>query len=221
MASRPDEIRDEIEYTRQELADDVDRLADRTVPSRVVHRRWEGVKDKVRGVTDSVMGRDSSSYRSYNTGDRVADRMADARDTVADKAADARDTVKDAAARASDRVSDAVQGAGDTVRQAPQAAMRQTRGNPMAAGLIAFGFGALVASLIPETEAERQAGAKLAERSDQVMDVVRQQGQELKESAKDAAAQVKETATQAASATAEQAKESGKSTVQQTKEAAS
>jgi hypothetical protein len=210
VASRPDEIRDEIEYTRQELADDVDRLADRTVPSRVVHRRWEGVKDKVRGVTDSVMGRDSSSYRSYGT-----------RDTVADKAADARGTVKDAAARTSDRVSDAAQGAVDTVRHAPQAAMRQTQGNPLAAGLIAFGFGALVASLIPETEAERRAGAKLAERSDQVMDVVRQQGQELKESAKDAAAQVKETATQAAGATAEQAKESGKSTVEQTKEAAS
>jgi gas vesicle protein len=193
VASEPDEIRDQIEATRQELASDVDRLADRTVPSRVVHRRWEGVKDNVRDVKEKVMG----------TGD----------------------SVQDVAGRAGDRVEGAAQTVADSVRRAPDAVKRQARGNPLAVGVIAFGVGLLVATLIPETEAERQAGAKLAEHRDEVLDKVKETGQELREglgdSVREAASQVKETAVQAASSTAEQAKESGRATVEETRSAAS
>jgi uncharacterized protein DUF3618 len=196
MATRPDEIRDEIEATRQELATDMDRLADRTVPSRVVQRRWEGVKDSVRGVSDKVMG--------------------------------AADSVQDTAGRTGDRLGEAVSGAAsgvaDSVRQAPQAVTRKARGNPVAAGVIAFGVGLLVASLIPETDAERQAGAKIAEHGEGVLDEMKEAGQQLRDelggSVREAAGQVKETATGAASATAEHAKEAGRSTVDQTRSAA-
>jgi hypothetical protein len=54
--SRPEELRSEIEQTRDDLAYDVDRLADHTVPSRVVGRKLAGVRERTRSVADRVMG---------------------------------------------------------------------------------------------------------------------------------------------------------------------
>ncbi|HEY3010460.1 MAG TPA: DUF3618 domain-containing protein [Micromonosporaceae bacterium] len=56
MATQPDQIREEIEATRGELAGDVDRLANRTSPKRIARRRWNGLKERVRGASDRVMG---------------------------------------------------------------------------------------------------------------------------------------------------------------------
>jgi len=46
MSDSPDEIRADIERTRQELGSDVDALADKVSPSKIVDRQV----DKVRGV---------------------------------------------------------------------------------------------------------------------------------------------------------------------------
>ena len=40
---------------------------------------------------------------------------------------------------------------------------RRAQGNPLAAGMIAFGLGMLVSSLIPSTEKEREAVSQLQE----------------------------------------------------------
>ena len=61
MAEEPDRIRDEIEATRYDLARNVDLLADRTVPTRVARRRWSGVKERVHGMSDRVMGTSSDA----------------------------------------------------------------------------------------------------------------------------------------------------------------
>ncbi|GIJ74289.1 DUF3618 domain-containing protein [Virgisporangium ochraceum] len=208
MGSRPEELRTEIEQTREELAYDVDRLADRTVPTRVAGRKWEGAKSRVRSVTDRVMG---------------------ARDSVAagakDKASSAGDTVKDAASTASDKVQDAASTAADTVRQTPDMVVRQTQGNPLAVGLIAFGIGLLTASLLPETEAEKRAGGAVAEHSgdlvEKAKETAREMADELGGTAREAADQVKQTAREAAQTTADQAKESGRTTVDQTRQSVS
>jgi uncharacterized protein YjbJ (UPF0337 family) len=201
MGSRPEELRSEIERTREELSYDVDRLADRTVPTRVAGRKWEGAKSRVRSVTDRVMGaRDS------------------ARDTVRDKAS----AVGDKASAVGGKAQDAAHAAADTVRETPDTVARQTRGNPLAVGLIAFGAGLLAASLLPETEAEKRAGGAVAERSgdlvDKAKETAREMADELGGSAREAAGQVKETAREAAQHTAEQAKESGRTTVEETRQ---
>ncbi|GAA1038379.1 DUF3618 domain-containing protein [Virgisporangium ochraceum] len=208
MGSRPEELRTEIEQTREELAYDVDRLADRTVPTRVAGRKWEGAKSRVRSVTDRVMG---------------------ARDSVAagakDKASSAGDTVKDAASTASDKVQDAASTAADTVRQTPDMVVRQTQGNPLAVGLIAFGIGLLTASLLPETEAEKRAGGAVAEHSgdlvEKAKETAREMADELGRNAREAADLVLLTAREAAQTTADQAKESGRTTVDQTRQSVS
>jgi hypothetical protein len=201
MGSRPEELRSEIEQTRDELAYDVDRLADHTVPSRVVGRKWEGVKGRARTVADKVMG---------------------ARDTAQDKASGAGSKFQEKASQAGDKVQETAQSVAGTVRDAPGTVARQTRGNPLAAGVIAFGVGLLAASLLPETEAEKRAGAAVADRSEGLVEKAKEAGREIADelggTAREAAQQVKETARDAAGHTAEQAKESGRTTVEQTRQ---
>jgi hypothetical protein len=195
----PDDIRREIEATRAELAQDVDRLADRTSPKRVARRGIDRIGDKVSGIKETVMGASSS------TGGSVKETAQQAGDKVQATASDAADSVKGAASSAA-----------DTVRRSPDLMKARARGNPIAVGLIAFGAGLLVATLLPETDAERQAGQKLADRGgdlvdqyrEPVMDAVNQIKQDATESAKQSAAEVKDTAQQAAQATAQSAKES-------------
>jgi hypothetical protein len=208
MGSRPEELRSEIEQTREELAYDVDRLADHTVPSRVVGRKVAGVKERARSVADRVMGaRDS------------------VRDSVRDTASSAGDRARDNATRAGEKVQETAHSVAGTVRETPDAVARQTRGNPLAAGVIAFGVGLLAASLLPETQAEKRAGAAVADRSEGLVDKARETARDmasdLGDTAKDAAGSVKDTAREAAGHTAEQAKESGRSTVEQTRQAVS
>ena len=69
---------------------------------------------------------------------------------------------------ASDKVSSvqsstqsAVSSAEEAVEQAPQMVREQTQGNPLAAGLVAFGLGMVVSSLMPPSEKEREAAAKV------------------------------------------------------------
>ena len=195
----PDEIRRDIEATRAELAQDVDRLADRTSPKRVARRGIDKIGDKVSSIKETVMGASSSTGGSVKaTAQRTGDR-------VQATASDAADSVRGAASSAA-----------DTMRQSPDLVKAKTRGNPLAVGLIAFGAGLLVATLLPETDAERQAGQKLADRGgdlvdqyrEPVMDAVNQVKQDATESAKQSAAEVKDTAQQAAQTTAQSAKES-------------
>jgi gas vesicle protein len=76
MVEEPDRLRDQIEATRADLSRDVDRLADRTSPSRVVQRRWSSMKEKTRGVTQRIMGQsreaaDSVQDMSHQAADKV------------------------------------------------------------------------------------------------------------------------------------------------------
>ena len=96
---------------------------------------------------------------------------------------------------------------------------RQTRGNPLAAGLVAFGLGALLGSLIPSTEPERRAaeavkdaagpaveGAKEMARDavEQVKPAVQEAGEQLKQAASDAKDEVVGQAETAKDHTVEQ-----------------
>lgn len=84
MATQAERIRTEIDATREELAHDIDRLADRTSPSRIAHRRWDAVKSKVGNVKDRVMGvsEDAASEVSGRASD-LADNVREAPDMVA------------------------------------------------------------------------------------------------------------------------------------------
>jgi len=130
-------------------------------------------------------------------------------------------TARDSGDSAKDKVSSAAEQAADQVRQAPEMVSRQTQGNPIAAGLIAFGAGMLVASLLPATTIERQAGQALREHGSDLIEPVRQPltesaqqiGGELGDQAKQAAQAVRDTAKDAATTTAESTKDSARHAV--------
>ena len=212
----PDEIRADIERTRATLSDDVDDLAESVKPRSVARRQVDKVKDAVGTVKDRVMGSDEDDYGTPTVGDRASA----AKDAVTDKAYAARDAVTDKAYAAKDTVSEKASDAADAVREAPTAVKRKTQGNPLAAGVIAFGLGMLVSSLIPSSEKERQAVSTLQENLEPVKqkatEVARDVGESLKPAAQEAAESVKSTAQEGV----ESVKQEGQAAAQDVKDQA-
>ena len=181
----PTEIRRDIAGTRTEMEGTLEAINDRVNPQRVYRRRSGRARQRWSSLKASIMGSDHGPSTSSRS---LSDRTPDV--DVSGRAQQARQAVSDA----------------------PDAAKRRTQGNPLAAGMIAFGLGALIGGALPETDAERQAvgeadrhldlqGTKerLTERAQQVGDDVKTSAQgaaqDLKGSAKDAAQDVKGDAT--------------------------
>ncbi len=166
----------DIEHRRAELSRDLDALTDKISPSQIVERRKEAARGKLRGVRDKVMG-----------------TAQDTRQSLASAGSGAGGSVSGAASGVASSVTDTAHSAKDTLQS-------QTEGNPLAAGLIAFGAGWLVSSLMPVSEKESRAAQQLVEtaKDSPLMEEARSLGQEvgqnLKESAAEAAQEVKSTA---------------------------
>lgn len=202
----PDEIRADIERTRATLSDDVDDLAESVKPKSVARRQVDKVKDAAGSLKDRVMGSDEDDYSSSST---VGDKASAAKDAVADKAYAARDTV-------SEKASDAA----DAVRGAPTTLKRKAQGNPLAAGMIAFGLGMLVSSLIPSSEKERQAVSQLQENLEPVKQKAAEVAQDVGESLKPAAQEAAESMKTTAQEGVESVKQEGQSAAQDVKDQA-
>lgn len=175
--SNPEQIQAQIERTRAELSDDVDRLTEKVSPPRVVGRQVDRVKTRAASLRDRVMG-------STDEGNGMRG--------------------------ASGSLGSAASSAKDAVASAPQAVRQQTQGNPLAAGLVAFGVGMVLSSLLPAFDAEQQLASQAEEKAKELAEPVKQAGQQLAEDLKPAAQQaveqVKSTAQDAAQDTSEQAK---------------
>jgi Protein of unknown function (DUF3618) len=201
MSTDPDQIRSEIDQTQRELSADVDALTEKLSPPRIVERRVQRTREAMTNVKDKIMGSTSDTYQTAGAatsgvGESVSARASSARDTAASAASSARDTAAGAASSAV-----------DTVRSTPDAIRRRTTGNPLAAGLIAFGAGMLLSSLLPASEPEQQVATQVKDfATEQGRPVAQQLGQagqeaaqELKESAQLRAESVRQTAADAAS----------------------
>lgn len=184
MSTDPNQIRREIERTRDNLSTDVDALAYKVSPGRVVADRKQRARDAVRKVRNSVMG----------------------------TASDLGDSATSAGSSLADRTSTAASSVGDAVQQAPAKARQASAGNPLAAGLIAFGVGWLVSSLVPASDRERHAAEQLKEKVGEHGDTIREHlgeaarevRDDLREPVTHATEAVKSTATDATQAVREQ-----------------
>jgi hypothetical protein len=194
-SSDPDVIRRQIEDTRRELSYDVDALNEKVNPARVMDRRVTAAKGKMTNIKEKVMG--------------------SAHDTTANAhgmASNAAGSVQGAASSAAGSVQGAASSAVDAVQAAPDTIVRQTQGNPLAAGVIAFGVGWLVSSLLPATQKEQQlaqqAESAVREHKDALLEPAKQVAQDIGDQLKPAAQQavdsVRSTAQDAASTVAEE-----------------
>ena len=104
--------------------------------------------------------------------------------------------------QAGDTVSAKLTDAGHAVSQTPDQVKAKTAGNPLAAGLIAFGAGLLVSSLIPASRTERETADQLKTAAQplaaELSDAAKNVAQDLKQPAQKAMENVKATATDAA-----------------------
>ena len=214
MATESDQLKREIEQTRRDLSQDVDALTEKVNPARVAQRRIDKTRNAVTNVRERVMGPSTERYSTSGTsyangpsaGDRASEALSSAKSSVASTASDA----------------------GDAARGAAGTAKAKAEGSPLAAGLIAFGVGWLVSSLLPSSEREQQAAARvkdvatehagpvqerLKEVAGEVQEALREPAQQAVESVKstatDAATSVKEEAASSATDVRDEAKQAG------------
>ena len=192
MSNNPEEIRTDIQRTQSALGRDVDALAEKVDPSKAMKRQKDRLRDRVRNVSEKVMGTPDYDPRH--------------------------DQSSGALHQASEQLSELKDQAGETVQNIPEKVSSGTRGNPLAAGLIAFGAGWLAATLIPSSRMEQDAAQQAKDRAQPLVDeaksAAQEAGEHLKPQAQEAAQSVKETASRGA----EHVKDEGKGHAQDLKE---
>ena len=162
MGKTAEDLKNDLEQQRESLGRDLVAIGYRVSPGRMVERRKHAVRQSVGRARNAVMGVKDS------TAGHTSDALSNAVSSVGDTASSV----------------------GSAVSGAPHAISVQTQGNPFAAGLIAFGVGALAGSLLPTTRREEQAVA-------QVQPALESAAEELSQGAQAVAESAKEHATEA------------------------
>ncbi len=173
-----DRLRTEVERTRQELSQDVNRLGATVSPSNIAERQKAKVGQAVSGWRDRIMG--------------VAD--------------DAKASTMGAAHGVTDTGHSAVDSVQETAHDMKLKARQQAQGNPLAAGMVALAAGWLVGSVLPASEKEKQAATAVKEQAQplveqataEVKDAGGQMAEHLKEPAREAVEEVKSAASDSA-----------------------
>lgn len=171
-------LRTEVERTRQDLSDNVNRLGATVSPSSIAERQKAKVSQTVSGWRDRVMG--------------VAD--------------DAKQTTKGAAHGVADTGHSAVEGVQDTAHDMKLKARQQAQGNPLAAGMVALAAGWLVGSVLPASQKEKEAAAAVKEQAQPMLEQAAaeakqaggQMAEHLKQPAREAVEEVKTAASDSA-----------------------
>jgi len=161
---------------------------------REIERTRSELSDNVNALGDKV---NPGSIAKRQVG-RVRGAATSVKDAVLGSASDAADTGQQVATTM-----------GDAVSSAPNAVARKAQGSPIAAGLIAFGAGLLVSSLLPASEVEQQAAEKVKDTAqpmvEDLTDTAKEVAGNLKEPAQQAIEEVKTTATDAAATVKDEA----------------
>jgi hypothetical protein len=172
MGQSTEELSQEIAETRRSMSSNVDALQERVSPSAMMERRKAAARSRLQSARDRVMG------TARDTGSSAAGAVASARDSAQGAVGSVKDTAQDAASSTQARV----------------------EGAPIAAGLVAFGAGLVIASLIPASDKEARAAAS-------VLDIAEQKGGPLVEEAKAAGREVAQDVAGAASEAVQTVKE--------------
>jgi ElaB/YqjD/DUF883 family membrane-anchored ribosome-binding protein len=185
----------DIEATRADLTRNIDELSDKVSPQRVVERRKEAARNSLSSVRDKIMGSADTSKGHDSAGSRMSGSASDAAASVKGSAQSAVGTLEST-----------------------------TAGNPLVAGAVAFGAGMLIGALLPASEKEQQAAARLVDSAkehgqpliDEAKSVGQEIGQDLGNSASEAAEKVKSQAQDSA----ETVKSEGQSSANEVKDQA-
>lgn len=149
---------------------------------------------------DAVADKVTPSHIVQRQTDKVKGAVVGVRERVMGAADHAAGSVHSATDSAGSRLGDA----GAAIGEAPHRVTTKAQGNPLAAGLIAFGAGLLISSMIPASTKEREAAdalksaaepltTELTEAAKNVAEGLREPAQEAMENVKATAADATET----------------------------
>lgn len=158
----------------------------------------EATRERLGTNVDAVADKVTPSNIVHRQTDKVREAVFGVKEKVMGAADHASGNVHSATGSAGSTISDA----GSAIADTPHKAAVKTQGNPLAAGLIAFGAGLLVSSLIPPSQKEREAADALKTAAEpvttQLTEAAKDVAQGLKEPAQEAMENVKATAADAA-----------------------
>ena len=197
MGQDPDRIRQQIERTRNELADD---------------QEGERIRAEI-DETRSQMGEtvEALGYKA-DVKSRVKESISDKKDAVVGTIAGGRDAVVNTADSLVSKVTGAVPDAGQATEGAQKVGV--SRENPLGLAIGGAAVGFLAGLLLPSTRVEDD---KLGQAPDQMIDRVKETGQEALERGKQVA---QETVDSAKETAIQSGKEQGKEVAESVKETA-
>jgi len=161
----------------------VDQIEDRVLPGRIIGRQKEAARSWANRTRGRVMGTPQRAASHVPSPDLAGKASAGAHQVA------------------------------ETISDAPELLVAQTRGAPLIAGGIAFGIGAMLALVLPESGAEREIGEQVQPQVAAVTDAAKDAAQQTlaatKESAQESVTELKETATEHAQEMRDTAKAAG------------
>lgn len=168
-----------------------------------IRRQIDATRSDLAGNVDLLEEKVSPSKIVDRRVGRAKQAAGNLRDSVMGKV----HSGSDSASGAAESAKSALTSAQDAVAGAPDTVTNRTQGNPLAAGVIAFGVGWLLGSVLAPSKPERQLAAQAKDQAQPaVTESAKHIAEEVKEPAQHAVAEVKETATQAAQDLGDQAK---------------
>ena len=198
MGKEPNEIRQEIEETRERMGETVGAIGYKAdVPARA----RESVANKKDNIVGSVRGAKDRVVESIvGTKESMGESMSNATESISGSMSSAGESISSSAGR----VGEALPSAQD-VRQGARRTKGLAQENPigLAVGAVAVGF--IAGMMVPATRLERRTIGPVA---DDVVDKARETGQEALERGKYVAQQAADTARQVATEAASTAQES-------------
>jgi uncharacterized protein YjbJ (UPF0337 family) len=197
MGQSTEELSQEIAETRRSMSSNVDALQDKVSPSAMVERRKAAARSRLQSARERVMG------TARDTGSSAAGAAASAKDSAQETLGSVKDSAQNAASSTQERI----------------------EGAPIAAGLVAFGAGLVLASLIPASDKEARAAAKVLdvaeEKGGPLVDEARSVGHEVAHDVADKASEAVQTVKEAAAESSERLASEGRSAVDETRSEAS
>lgn len=210
MGKSATDVRREIVQTRAELSETIDALEERIGETR------EAVVDKV--SPSRIWQRKTAGIRSRL--DDLGATINGSRQAVAGSVSGARAAVAETSTTTTERTGELMARSKSTTRGTAQDLSERAESNPVAAGLVALGAGFLAATLLPPTQRERQAAARLQSGLQPIKEQATAIGKdiagELQESAQGSVEQLKGQAAEAV----ERVKEDARSSSEEVKEQA-
>jgi len=197
MGEDSDRIREQIERTREELAED---------------REGELIRGEIEETRSQMSETVEALGHKADVKSRVKGSIADKKDAVVGTIAGGKDAVVNTADSLVSKVTGAVPDTGQVKHGAEKVGLSRENPLGLAIGGVAVGF--LAGLLLPSTKVEDD---KLGEASDQVMDRVKETGQEALERGKQVAQETLDSAKETA---IESGKEQGKEAAESVKETA-